>query len=169
MNCRQAADLIHRRMDGELHRAEQLELEAHLLSCPACRELEARMSRLGNALTALARANDAALQSEAPAPGSRPPRTARGLGRWALAGLAAAACVGFILLTPSTIRREPALTQPPLLEAADTPRRPVVRLAGESRKKFLAAEVDTGVENVRLVYVFPVATRTAGSATQPAS
>ncbi|MGB9920519.1 MAG: zf-HC2 domain-containing protein [Moorellales bacterium] len=111
MNCRQAENLISSYLDGELAEAERPELEAHLASCPACRqyaeELEAAQAALAGVFAAAEPPADLferlmARVREAEA-GARPAGRARqpwwpGLRRAAaVAGLAAAvglACLG---------------------------------------------------------------------------
>ncbi|UCG33629.1 MAG: zf-HC2 domain-containing protein [Phycisphaerales bacterium] len=171
MNCESAVDLINRRIDGELTDAERFRLDEHLADCPTCRELSNRMNHVVSVFAAFRAENQTILEKHAPA---RP--TAYRLKRvaaWAVpAAFAAAACLVLLIHVPS--RFEPPPDSPIINLVRDhpavpagLPRRPVVQLVGESRDKYLAAEVDSGVQNVRLIYVFPVATKTEPSASQP--
>ena len=173
MNCETAHDMINRRIDGELTDAERVRLDEHLAECAACRQLSNRMNRVVSVLATLRAENQAALESHAPA---RPAADRlRRLAAWAVpAAFAAAACLLLLIHVPSPF--EPPPDSPIIDLVQDRPvvpampsRRPVVRLVGESRDKYLAAEVDSGVQNVRLIYVFPVATKTKPSASQPSS
>lgn len=172
MNCEAAADLINRRIDGELTDAERIRLDEHLTACPACRDLSNRMNHLVGAFALLRSENQAILDRHAARPAAD---RLRRLARWAVpAGLAAAACLAMLIHVASRHEQPPGspaidvVQVRPAVPAAMS-RRPVVRLVGESRDKYLAAEVDSGVQNVRLIYVFPVATKTEPSASQPSS
>jgi len=46
MNCRTAEQFIHRRIDGELSRAERDRLDAHLSECNACRQVSEEYRQL---------------------------------------------------------------------------------------------------------------------------
>jgi anti-sigma factor RsiW len=173
MNCEAAHDMINRRIDGELTDAERVRLDEHLAECPACRGLSDRMNHVVGALAALRAENQAVLEPHAYARPAAHRR--RRLAAWAVpAALAAAACL--VLLVQVALRFERTPEQPVVRVArpapvvpAVRPRRPVVQLVGESRDKYLAAEVDSGVQNVRLIYVFPVATKTEPGASEPSS
>jgi anti-sigma factor RsiW len=173
MNCEAAADMINRRIDGELTDAERIRLDEHLAVCPACRDLSNRMNHVVGAFVALRAENQAVLERHASV---RPAADRlRRLAAWAVpAALAAAACLAMLIHVASRHEQPPGspaidvAQDPPAVPAAMS-RRPVVRLVGESRDKYLAAEVDSGVQNVRLIYVFPVATKTEPSASQPSS
>jgi predicted anti-sigma-YlaC factor YlaD len=52
MNCRRAERLILRRRDGRLSPVAEANLNLHLGSCPACREIEAEYARLFDDLAA---------------------------------------------------------------------------------------------------------------------
>ena len=173
MNCESAADLINRRIDDELTDAERVRLDEHLAACPVCRELSHRMIRVAGVLSAFRSDNQAMLDGRASS------RTAadylkRVVG-WAVpAALATAACLA-VLVHVASRYEQPAgspvihVVQHRPAVPAVTHRRPVVQLVGESRDKYLAAEVDSGVQNVRLIYVFPVARKTQPGASSPSS
>ena len=172
MDCLLAAEMLNRRMDGELNRGDQARLEEHLARCPACRELEARLGNLGDTFVALAEANSAVLERHRAAAPIRAVRPKPLAGWPVLSGLAAAACIGLLVWVSSVMDYRPVSGPIDLVQMtagmAPPARPPAVRLMGESRKRYLTAEVDSGVKNVRLVYVFPVATRRPPSATRPA-
>ena len=166
MDCQLAAEMLNRRMDGELARTDQPRLDGHLACCPACRELEARLGNLGDTFVALAQANSAVLETHRATTPSRAVRPKPSTGWPVLSGLAAAACIGLLVWVSSVI--EPTDLVQMTAGTAPLARPPAVRLRGESRKRYLTAEVDSGVKGVRLVYVFPVATRRPPSTSRPA-
>jgi anti-sigma factor RsiW len=173
MNCESAADLINRRIDGELTDAERVRLDEHLAVCADCRELSSRMLQLDGAFARLRAENQAVLDRHASS------QTAadhlKRLVGWAVpAALATAACLAVLVHVASRYERPPGspvihVVQHRPAVPAVMHRRPVVQLVGESRDKYLAAEVDSGVQNVRLIYVFPVARKTQPGAPSPSS
>jgi anti-sigma factor RsiW len=164
MNCERAREGIHLRFDGELSEADAAMLADHLATCRACRGFDAEMRRLGDGFAFLREVNEAQLRQpvrhSAPRPAVRPRRHVWPL----LNGLAAAACVGLMVLASAIVLHRRGARIP----AVPEPRFPlVVRLTGECKKNYLAAEVETGVPNVRLVYIYPVVSRPASSTSQP--
>ena len=53
MTCDAARRALHERMDGAITPPQENELDAHLLRCPACREVARDSASLRNGLTAL--------------------------------------------------------------------------------------------------------------------
>jgi anti-sigma factor RsiW len=54
MNCRDALDLVHGYIDGELDLVKSLEIEQHLAACPACKVQYDQMRELGSGIRAQA-------------------------------------------------------------------------------------------------------------------
>jgi anti-sigma factor RsiW len=52
MNCRDALELVHGYIDGELDLVKSLEIEQHLGGCPACKVQYDRMRELGSGIRA---------------------------------------------------------------------------------------------------------------------
>ena len=164
MNCESAREWIHLRLDGELAEADAVMLADHLAMCRACRRFDAEMRRLGDGFALLRDANDEQLRGPVPQAAARLAVRPRHRAWPLLNGLALAACVGLMVLASAIIfhRHRPRIPTVP------EPRFPlVVRLTGECKENYLAAEVETGVPNVRLVYIYPVVARPASSTSQP--
>ena len=165
MNCESAQERIHLRLDGELAEADAVLLAHHLATCRDCQAFNEEMQRLSDGFALLREANDAQLRDPqprtAPRPAVRPQRHVWPL----LNGLALAACVGLMVLASAIVFHRRGARIPTVPE----PRFPlIVRLTGECKEKYLAAEVETGVPNVHLVYIYPVVPRPASRTSQPA-
>jgi mycothiol system anti-sigma-R factor len=100
MNCRDALDLVHGYIDGELDLVKSLEIEQHLDACPACKVQYDQAREIGSGIRAHAiyhaappalRARVAAALSRVPGSGARSPTW--GCGRMA-AALALATLLG---------------------------------------------------------------------------
>lgn len=52
MNCRDALDLVHAYIDGELDLVKSLEIEQHLATCPACKVQYDQVRELGSGIRA---------------------------------------------------------------------------------------------------------------------
>jgi anti-sigma factor RsiW len=112
MNCRDALDLVHGYIDGELDLVKSLEIEQHLGACPACKVQYDQAREIGSGIRAHAvyhtapptlRARVAAALPRAPGSGARNPtwrwgRMAAALALATLLGLG----FGLALLQPGT-------------------------------------------------------------------
>jgi hypothetical protein len=188
MDCRKAQELLDARFDeddaskvsaGGMYNAA---LDAHIAQCDACRTLESRLSRLESTLSAARAANDelfAAASTNRSVLLERQSRRAHLPRRlmWSAAGLAAAACLVWVLYfssaLPSGTRQAAEQVESPPAGALERPRAPartgvqpraaMVRLTGESHDRLIAIEKDTGVPRVRLVQVYALAPRKAAA------
>ncbi len=95
MNCREALDLVHGYIDGELDLVKSLEIEQHLGACPACKVQYDELRELASGIRAhaLYHATPAALRARVAA--ALPRKTSAGAWRWR--GMAAALALCTVL------------------------------------------------------------------------
>jgi anti-sigma factor RsiW len=90
MNCRDALDLVHGYIDGELDLVKSLEIEQHLGACPACKVQYDQVRELGSGIRAHARYHAAPPALRARALASWPRAPGSGARAWGWGGMAAA-------------------------------------------------------------------------------
>ncbi len=113
MNCRDALDLVHGYIDGELDLVKSLEIEQHLGACPACKVQYDQAREIGSGIRAHAvyHAAPPALRARIAAALPRVPGSgARAWGWWGMAAALALATLlglgfGLALLQPGTEER----------------------------------------------------------------
>ena len=115
MNCRDALDLVHGTIDGELDLVKSLEIEQHLGVCPACKVQYDQVRELGSGIRAHAvyHAAPAALRARVAAALPREPGLGARNPAWGWAGIAAALALftllglgfGLALLQPGAEER----------------------------------------------------------------
>lgn len=113
MNCRDALDLVHGYIDGELDLVKSLEIEQHLGACPACKVQYDQVSELGSGIRAhaLYHAAPPALRTRIAANLPREPVSRARAWGWGGMAAALALCtllglgVGLALLQPGTDER----------------------------------------------------------------
>jgi anti-sigma factor RsiW len=111
MICREAQELIHGYIDGELDLVRNLEMERHLRECAACSGAHERIQRVRSAVTTNApyfrppAGLESRLRSQFRAASKSKPDTPRLLGRWQGAGIAAAILIAVLSVTVMTSRR----------------------------------------------------------------
>ena len=113
MNCRDALDLVHGYIDGELDLVKSLEIEQHLGACPACKVQYDQVRELGSGIRAHAvyHAAPPALRTRVAAALPREPGS--GARAWGWGGMAAALALftllglgfGLALLQPGVEER----------------------------------------------------------------
>ena len=109
MICREAQELIHGYVDGELDLVHNLEIESHLRECAACAGARDRIQRVRSAVAESApyfrppTGFESRLKSQLrAATRTGPPRL---LGPWQWAGIAAAVLIAALSVTVITSRR----------------------------------------------------------------
>jgi anti-sigma factor RsiW len=110
MNCRDALDLVHGYIDGELDLVKSLEIEQHLGACPACKVQYDQVRELGSGIRAhaLYHAAAPALRARVAAALPREPGSGARNSVWGWGGMAAA----LVLLTLLGLAFGLALLQP---------------------------------------------------------
>jgi anti-sigma factor RsiW len=110
MICREAQELIHAFVDGELDLVRNLEMERHLRECAACAGAHEKIQRLRSAVTENApyfrspAGFESRLRSQLRAAAKTKLDTPRLLGRWQWAGIAAAVLIAVLSVTVMTSR-----------------------------------------------------------------
>jgi anti-sigma factor RsiW len=90
MNCRDALDLVHGYIDGELDLVKSLEIEQHLGACPACKVQYDQVRELGSGIRAHALYHAAPPALRARVAAALPREHASGARAWGWGGMAAA-------------------------------------------------------------------------------
>lgn len=104
MDCRELRETISAFVDGETTPGESAQVREHLVSCPRCRVLEARMRALGDGIlqlhAELPKCSREAVFARLEAKGAIPPKNNASTWswRWAAVPLAVAAAFGLFLL-----------------------------------------------------------------------
>jgi len=113
MNCRDALDLVHGYIDGELDLVKSLEIEQHLDACPACKVKYDQVRELGSGIRAHALYHAAPPALRARVAAALPREHASGARALGWGGMAAALAVftllglgfGLALLRPGSDER----------------------------------------------------------------
>jgi anti-sigma factor RsiW len=113
MNCRDALDLVHGYIDGELDLVKSLEVEQHLGACPACKVEYDQVRELGSGIRAHALYHAAPPDLRARVAAALPREHASGARVWGWGGMAAALALftllglgfGLALLQPGADQR----------------------------------------------------------------
>jgi anti-sigma factor RsiW len=90
MNCRDALDLVHGYIDGELDLVKSLEIEQHLGACPACKVRYDQVRELGSGIRAHAVYHAAPPALRARVAAALPRESASSARAWRWGGMAAA-------------------------------------------------------------------------------
>jgi anti-sigma factor RsiW len=113
MNCRDALDLVHGYIDGELDLVKSLEIEQHLGACPACKVKYDQVRELGSGVRAHALYHAAPPALRARVAAALPREHGSGARTWGWGGMAAALALftllglgfGLVLLQPGADER----------------------------------------------------------------
>ncbi len=113
MNCRDALDLVHGYIDGELDLVQCLEIEQHLGTCPACKVQYDQVRELGSGVRAHALYHAAPTALHARVAAALPPEPGSGARAWGWGRMAAALAlfsllglgIGLALLQPGADER----------------------------------------------------------------
>jgi hypothetical protein len=171
MNCEQAKQLWHDRIDGCSDLGAVAEMQQHLAGCVECRRYCRQMDDLADALACLRDQSERAVMPR------QMPRRLVMLNYRRLAGLAAAAIIlvvaGLFLRTPQrapnqfAARNNDAGPTTQIMQTTDISSqnaapefRTSVNLIGESAETQLAVKRETGNPRVHLYIVYPLVERT---------
>jgi anti-sigma factor RsiW len=113
MNCREALDLVHGYIDGELDLVKSLEIEQHLGACPACKVRYDQVRELGSIIRAHAVYHAAPPALRARVAAALPREPASKVRAWGWRGMTAALALatllglgfGLVLLQPGADER----------------------------------------------------------------